>query len=356
MNKPFLILILIARCVFGEVSNAQDSSSVRIPSDTTLFCVIQLEDGMLLKGRVISQNNGVVNFRDNNLGVLTLQTKKISFITQAGKGMYFLVYMKDGSLYHGSIVAQNETMIELETKSLGKKTIPLERIKEMRKIDEKDIHRKGKYWYPNPDAMRYFFGPSAIPLKKGEGYYQNADLLVNTANYGVTKNFSVQAGGILPFAVFLMPKIGYKLNEVVHVGGGMVVAHTLLKYRKENYKMGAMFGLATLGSNNNNITFGFGYGFSNLNKETTYYSKPIMTFCGMARISRRIAFVSENIIMPIKFTYYNAAGKTTEFNYRSSISFGARLMKERTTVDFGIVSIPNDIFSAFVYIDFVIKF
>ena len=356
MRKPLFYLLPVVYCLLGFASYAQDSSQVKMPEDTSAFYIMEMNDGLVLKGRVIEKNEKEIKFRDHNLGIVSVKIRKISSFEKISADSYFLFYMKDGSYLHGRIIRQSENEVEIETKSIGKTTIPLERVKQMRQIEEKNIHRKGKYWYPNPNASRYFFGPSAIPMKKGDGYYQNADLLVNSANYGITKNFSIQGGGILPFAVFLMPKFGYKVNEVLHVGGGMVYARTLLKFRKENYKMGALFGLGTFGNNNNNLTFGLGYGFSNLNKETTYYSKPIMTFSGMVRISRRIALVSENIIMPIKFTYYNATGKTTDFNYKSSVSYGMRLMKEKITIDFGIISIPNDLFSAFVFIDLVIKF
>jgi len=355
MKKLFLYLLSVACCLLPIVSHSQDSTKLKIPADTSAFCIIGMNDGLLLKGQIISQIAGEIKFRDNNLGVLALKMKNISFIEQTGSGMYFIFYMKDGSLLHGKISNQNANEIEIETKSIGNTKIPTERIKEMRKIEEKDMHRR-KYWYPNPNASRYFFGPSAIPLKKQEGYFQNADLLINSANYGITKNFSIQAGTIIPFAIFLMPKFGFKVKENLHMGAGMIYASTLIKFRKTNYKIGALYGLATMGNNNNNITFGAGYGFSEANNTTIFFQKPIMTFDGMARVSRTIALVTENVIYPVKYCYYNAEGKVCEYNYKSSPSFGCRIMKERTTIDFGFLSVPNDIIKAFVYLDFVIKF
>lgn len=349
------ILLFLSFSHFFLLVYSQDSTKVKISGDTSIFCIIGMNDGLLLKGRIIERQEAEIKFRDNNLGLLFLKIKNISFIEQAGNGMYFLVYMKDGSLLHGKISRQNETEIEIETKSIGSKKIPLERIKEMRHIEEKDMHRR-KYWYPNPNASRYFFGPSAIPLRKQEGYFQNADLLINSANYGITKNFSVHAGALIPFAIFLMPKVGFRVKENFHLGGGMVFASTLIKYRATNYKIGALYGLATLGNNNSNITVGAGYGFSDMNKTTTYFQKPVLTFAGMARVSRTVSLVTENVIFPVKYCYYNAEGLVCEYNYKVSPSLGCRIMKERTTVDFGLLSIPNDIIKAFVYIDFVIKF
>jgi hypothetical protein len=264
--------------------------------------------------------------------------------------------MKDGSFLHGRIRWYNKQEISIETKNIGTKIISLERVKEMRQIEEKDLHRKGRYWYPNMNAARYFFGPSAIPLEKGDGYFQNADLLVNNINYGITKNFSVQGGGIVPFAFFLMPKFGYQLNKNLHVGGGVTYAITLLKFRKTNYKFGAAYGITTFGNKNTNLTFGMGYGFSNTNDEVIVPPKPILIVSGTARLSRRFALVTENVIIPLKNSYYVAAGKITEYNYRDSGSFGLRFLKERTTIDFGFLGFPQEIFGPFVFADIVFRF
>jgi hypothetical protein len=50
---------------------------------------------------------------------------------------------------------------------------------------------KGQYWFENPNATRYLFGPTAIPLKKGEGYYQNTYIILQSFNIGVSNNFSI---------------------------------------------------------------------------------------------------------------------------------------------------------------------
>lgn len=354
--KKFIFLFLpVAYCLLPIISFSQDSSKIKIPADTSVFYLIELNDGTLLNGQLISNQGSKIIFRDNNLGEVTIKARNILSLEKLSADSYFIFYMKDGSFLHGRIVRQNEKEVEIETKNIGKQTIPLDRVKEMRQIEAKDMHRR-KYWYPNPNASRYFFGPSAIPLRKQEGYYQNADVLINSANYGITKNFSIQAGTIIPFAVFLMPKFGFKVKENFHLGGGMIFASTLIKFRATNYKVGALYGLATMGNNNNNITFGAGYGFSDMNNTTVFLRKPVLTIDGMARVSRTVSLVTENIIFPVTHCYYKAEGKVCEYNYKTSASFGCRIMKERTTIDFGLLSIPNDIISAFVYLDFVIKF
>ena len=315
-----------------------------------------MEDGTILKGRVIFHHADRIQFREMNLGLLNLETKKISYIEAAGNGMYFLFYMKDGSFLHGKIVSQNETDLEVETKSIGKQKIPLERIKEMRRINEKDIRRKGKYWYPNMNAARYFFSPSAIPQNENEGNYQVADVLVNSMNYGVTKNFSLGGGAILPFGVFIMPKYAHELTDILHVGGCGFYAQTLLKYKKRNYKGGGLLGLLTVGNGNNNLTFGLGTGFEGTNEDMYFLPKPAIQVSATLRISRRIAFVGENFFLPARKKYYTAEGKVYEFGYDKYFMYGFRLLKERASLDAGFLFATQDTFLAFPYIGLAIKF
>ena len=315
-----------------------------------------MKDGTVLKGKALLHTTTQLQFRETTLGLLALELKKISYIEVAGNGMYFLFYMKDGSLLHGKIISQDSLKIEVETKSIGKQKIPIELIREMRKIDEKDIRRKGKYWYPNMNAARYFFLPSAIAQNKNEGYYHIADVLINNINYGVTRNFSLGGGAVLPFGVFVMPKYGYKLTDVIHVGGGALYGQTLLKYKKTNYKVGGLYGLATIGNNNNNLTFGLGGGFAGASNETYFLPKLIIMINGTLRISRRIAFVGENLILPVRMKQYTAEGKTYDFSYYKYFIYGARLMKEKMSLDVGFLFGKQDTFLALPYIGLAIKF
>lgn len=350
--STFLFLFFL----FNSLAFSQDSSRIQIPSDTSAYCIVQLEDGMILKGRVISNSVSEIKFRENNLGLITLPLKKISFLTKGGSDMYFLFYMKDGALLHGKIISQTETQVEIETNSIGKQTIPLERIKEIRKINRRDIRKKGKYWYPNMNASRYFFSPSAIPLEKGTGYYQSADLLVHNFNMGLAKNFSFNAGAALPFGVFFMPKYGRRVAETLFIGAGAFYGQTLLKYRKTNYKLGAMYVLSTFGNANNHLTFGIGQAFFSSTNEVDFFPKPVMMINGTLRFSRRFALVGENLILPVKSCGYEAVGKVCTYNYKNANIYGIRFMKEKVSADFGLLHYPQETFSAFPYLDFVIKF
>ncbi len=356
MKNRLLYLLFTAYCLLPVLLYSQDSSGVKIPNDTSSFYAVEMNDGSLLTGKIIEKKDKELSFRDSNTGTVILKIRKIASIDKIRTDGYFIFYMKDGAFLHGRILRYNETEIGIETKDVGTRTVPLNRVKEMRQIEEKDLHGKGKYWYPDRNAVRYFFGPSAVPLAKNDGYFQNADLVVNSASYGITSNFSLQAGAVVPFAVFLMPKFGCEVKKNLHVGGGLFYGRTLLKFRNANYKMGAAYGLATFGTHNTHLTFGLGYGFTGTDFEMKYPDKPMMTLGGTARISRRFALVTEHVIFPMKICVWEAKGEVCSYDYRAASSYGFRLVKENTAVDFAFMTLPQELIEAFVFVGITFRF
>lgn len=232
----------------------------------------------------------------------------------------------DGYNFIGQILTESDGNIVLETPSLIRITLPAQVIKRQKEIDPLRI-RNGKYWFDNPNATRLFFAPTAIPMGKGEGYYQNFDIVYNGVNYGLTKNFSIGAAAI-PFAWFMdeglniavTPKLAVSATPSFHVGGGMLFAFIPGGYTKY---LGIAYGLATVGNRDNNFTFGAGYGFLDRNKE----GLAIVEFGGMVRLGRRFGLVSENwLALP------------AEGSNLFVFSYGARYIGERVSVDIGFIN------------------
>jgi len=256
------------------------------------------------------------------------------------------VTMIDGSVFIGVLVSETSQTISLETRYLG--TINLSR-NDIQRIDVLDTYPLdgGEIWFENPNSTRYLFGPSAIPLKKGEGYYQNVYVILQSFNYGITKNFSIGAGFdvITPFVrevppfFFITPKASFRVGEKVHLGGGLLYANTAA-FELSGFGIG--YGIFTYGTAENNVTAGLGWGYI----EGGFTEGPIVTLSGMARVSRRLGLVSENWIVPID-------------GYYGVLSYGLRFMSEKITVDFAFINNPDifsEIFIGIPYVDFVIKF
>ena len=254
-----------------------------------------------------------------------------------------LITLKNGSAFHGKVVAENALEINLEAENIGTIVIRKDQIKSSVNLDSTNF-KKGKYWFPNPNYSRYFISPG-IQLKQGDGYYQNIDLSANTVSYGIT-NFLSIGGGLELYTTLsghpvfiLMPKLGFKVGKSFWLGGGIFYLNAA-EVISDFKGLGIGYGSATIGNENNNLSLGAGWGFVG----TQWSEKPIITLSGMTRVARRIELVTENWIIP---------GYTV-------FSYGLRFLTEKTSIDVGLVN-SKDIIKTFpiglpVFLDFVLKF
>jgi hypothetical protein len=261
----------------------------------------------------------------------------------------YVFKLEDRSQLVGKLIEKDSTSITIKTSSVPRIQIPYSKIKAIDIVNDRLV-KKGVYWFENPNATRYFFGPSAFPLKKGEGYYQNSYLFLNSVSFGVTNNISFGGGFELISTVlgkpifFLTPKVSFKLSDKFRTGVGVLYANlpTFASDGRARSSAGIMYGLGTYGSADKNITGGLGWGFI----ESDFSAQPVVTISGITRVSRRVALLTENYFIP-------ADGYSTVFSY------GARFFGEKIAIDLGFIN-NRDIFSTFFigipYVDFVVKF
>jgi hypothetical protein len=255
----------------------------------------------------------------------------------------FLITMKDGSTIQGTVVSESQQEIVMSTENFGIVTIKKDQIKSMILLESTNF-KKGKYWFPNPNYSRYFISPG-IQLNKGDGYYQNVDLSLNTVSYGITNFFSL-GGGVELFSTLagqpifiLTPKVGFKVSKSFWLGGGILYINSA-SYLADFGGLGIAYGSATYGNTNNNLTAGIGWGYF----DHKWSEKPVITLSGMTRISQRFGLVTENWFVP---------------NY-SVFTYGVRFIGEKICVDIALVN-SKDIAKEFalgmpIFLDFVYKF
>jgi hypothetical protein len=260
----------------------------------------------------------------------------------------YKVELVDGTVFIGTILNQDSLNIVMRTASIPRIEISIAQIKSLELVDKSSI-RNGKYWFPNPHATRYLYAPSAINLQRGEGYYQNTWLILNSFNVGVTDNFSIGGGLelISTFAernpiFFVTPKVGFKLAEKFHAGGGVLFASIPSFGSSNRSYLGTTFVSGTYGSKDRNITSSLGWGFV----EGELSRRPIITLSAMTRVSRRTALVSENWFIPID-------------GYYGLLSYGVRFFGEKIAVDLAFINnrdIFQSIFIGIPYVSFTVKF
>jgi hypothetical protein len=287
---------------------------------------------------------------------------------QADTSGHYIITLIDGTVLKGVIMARTSNEVTLKTENLGTVTLQLSNIREIKKLESSQV-KNGVYWFPNPHPTRYFFAPSAINLKKGEGYYQNAYIIFNSFNYGVSDNFSIGGGiefislfaslamGNFQPIVFVTPKVGFKVADRVHAGGGLLYVRVPNFDSNESGNHALLaYGVGTYGTTDHNATLGAGWGY--FEGETT--SRPILTINGMTRVGRNVSLVTENWFAPFQRHTNTRPGVTeTRYVYQGLASYGIRFFGEKLSVDLGFINNP-DIFEVLVigipYVDFVVKF
>lgn len=228
-----------------------------------------------------------------------------------------IVVLRNGEEVRGLLVGQDENAIQLEVPT-GELTINRSNISQILNDDY-----TGKFPFPNPHDTRYFFGPTGIPIKKGMGYYQNLMIVGHFANYGIGKHFSIGGGfeTISLFAgqpiVFLTPKVGFSLNEYIHIAGGVFYGYAF----RTSFGIGYVSG--TIGTPETNLSVGFGYGFFDGD------TNPLVMISGQHRVSKGVSLMSENYIIPT----------STEVSLLGIQ--GVRLLSEKNAFDIGLGIYPG---------------
>lgn len=232
-----------------------------------------------------------------------------------------IIKMANGDEFRGEILSRNDSIIVLRT-GIGDLSLKVARIQSI----TSDSY-VGPFEFPNPHDTRYFFGPTGIPLGKGEGYYQNILVAANFFNYGITNTISI--GGGFEFIStlsgmpiwFLTPKAGFRLSDNLHAGGGLLLAG----FASEG-AVALPYGVVTLGSRETNASLGIGYGFA----DGAFSRYPAITFSGMHRAGKNISLLSENYLFP---------GSFEDFGYLGIQ--GIRLLGKKNAFDIGIILVSS---------------
>jgi small nuclear ribonucleoprotein (snRNP)-like protein len=271
------------------------------------------------------------------------------------------VSLKDGTDLIGILQSISGQSLLLKSDNIGEITLDIANIVAINPIE--GFSTNGQFWFENPHPTRYFFAPSAYSLRKGEAYYQNAYLFVNSVTFGVTDNFTMGVGYVLnptfkgTQVFFLTPKYSFPSKSKIKFGVGSFIIGTVTPNYNyggpPNYTttqngrslstIGIVYGNATFGTKEHNASVGLGYGFAN----GTFTSSPVINFAYMNRFAKNVAIVSENWFLIADGT---AGG---------IFSGGVRIFGERLAVDLAL-AVPastgfNDVF-IIPYIDVVYKF
>ncbi|HEY4798646.1 MAG TPA: hypothetical protein VII99_06160 [Bacteroidia bacterium] len=290
-----------------------------------LYMIVTLNDGTVLKGKILNKVRRRTEFRDELLGNVTFYSKDVASMEELQPQEHYLITMMNGTTVQGKIVERKGGILVFETSEIGNVYIDISLIKTIRCIIPGKM-RDGKYWFKTAVDAHYFIALSAIPLKPSEVFYQNSLLLFNSFDAGITKNFSCAGGVFFPTAAFVAPHFGFRIANGICAGGGLLFGMGIGKQRA-----GIGYGSLTFGNRVAHMTVGGGYSFFTYQKSVNHHlvttTAYITTFnvSGMVRVAPKCAFITEN---------WFAIDQGLEI-----YSGGLRLLGEKHSWDFGICSI-----------------
>lgn len=216
-------------------------------------------------------------------------------------GRTYRVETMQGTTFTGQLVSMSLTSLQFDAKELGQ--VILER-SQIRRVDlEGSLSATAKPGYFDiGNGNRLFFAPTGRGLRKGENTLQVVSLYFVGGNFGITDNISlggyvsvIPGLGVSNQFLLLTPKVSFPVSEKLHLGAGALYLRIpdFNGSLDKAYGAGILYGAATYGSADNNVTAGLGYGFF----EGEIGSTPILQLGGQKRVSRRISLISENYII-----------------------------------------------------------
>lgn len=324
IRKAVTVLVLLFTTTLMYAQSAD--------STATPFCQVNMTNGSKVNGQLISEDSANVMISNAALGQLTILKSNVETVQVVETGSTYSFTMSSGKVYRGLVIAQNNREITIKTGS-GNVQLMNANITDLSSGVSEIVVTRADH------GSRYLFAPSAIPLKKGEGYYHNVMIFVNGCHYGITDRWSVGGGVLFPVGMYGTVKYGQQIDDKVHVAaGGMFVT----SFFGIGMGMGCGFGSVTLGDRYTNATFTIGYGGVSNNGEWDVTRRPILNFSGMARINDNFSLITENYLFPVQRTSYSGTGESLTSNeYYPQLSAGFRIGGGKHSFDVAAMTIGD---------------
>lgn len=327
--------------------------SVQSAFADTINSVIHLKNGSTISGNITEKNMSYVKIKISNSTEITILVNDIESISAGDINENIDQKIKE--------LEYEKQKLEKSKKDLSKVIKLEDKIDDSKKkIENLQTNRK-EDWFQNPNYTRMFFAPTARPLKKGDGYLQDINLFCLAANYGINDNLSI--GGIASLIpgintnqqiLAFTPKIGVEISKDLSLGGG------LLYVSGAGFaQVGVVYGVATYGTVDTNLTLGIGGAYGNISKAGFFPqigaksvvegAGALVTMVGgMHRIAEHISVVSENWI------FNNNFSKDQSYLF----SYGFRFFWDKSSWDVAVMYpvIPQITSYPLPYIDYVWHF
>lgn len=111
----------------------------------------------------------------------------------------------------------------------------------------------------NHHCYRYIFMQSGIGLPKKNLYYHNFNFFMNDFQYGITDNFTLAGGLILPFYGYIAPKYSLEVAPKQHLLVGDIAITSMFLAESKKLKANLMYAGYSYGDEFDHISVCMGY-------------------------------------------------------------------------------------------------
>ena len=185
----------------------------------------------------------------------------------------------------------------------------------------------------DPNYSRLLFAPTARPLRQGEGYIADHEVLFPGVAYGITDNISVAGGisiipglGLAEQVFYISPKVGVNLSDSASVAVGALVAAGGGGDFEDQESARIGFAVGTFGSPRHSVTIGAGLGDTSSEFSDAV---PILMAGGTTTLSRHVALVGET------WMFLGEDFRLSE----QPFGIGVRLFNDKLSADLGVILI-----------------
>ncbi len=235
------------------------------------------------------------------------------------------VELQDGSRLVGRVVAEDGDSLTVAT-SGGLEVV----VRRATVLAITAVGKDGRSPTGDPNYSRLLFGPTGRPLKKGDGYFSDYELLFPGVAFGVTDNFTLAGGvsvipgiGLDEQLFYVSPKVGFELSDSASIAVGALLAGA---GGGESDSESAYIGFAVGTLGNDRRSFSLGIGLGDTSGQFTD-AVPIVMLGGTATVSRHVALIGET------WMFLGDDFRLAE----QPFGIGVRLFGERLSADVGVI-------------------
>ena len=216
-----------------------------------------------------------------------------------------VITLKNGDVLHGPII-DNGDGVRIDVGGNEDIHVPESSILTL-------SYPKGKFMQEDLGYARYFYSPTAMPMKPKTGYISQKELLFSAVAYSPVQDVSFLVGTSVPLTLMSFVygdissllgiagfRYGTKVYEDFYVGGGIeafFIADTSISLPFIN---------ASYGDAEQHVTIGAGVGLTDFNIEQTEVAPVFLS--AYKRITPSIAFITENWVLTSPSYDYVATG------------------------------------------------